>query len=145
MIAYDEGLPVDPSLTEFAPAVPSKDLLGADQVYLINLDRRPDRRRRMEASFDVLGVSAVRTPAVDGKAVADDAFLDAHGIRMMPDFVEPYHDRRYLTRGEVGCFLSHYNVWRDVLDKGYDQVIVFEDDIRFEPFFRAKVRRFAPF
>ena len=35
--------------------------------------------------------------------------------------------------------MSHYNVWLDVLKQGWHQVIVFEDDVRFEPFFRDKL------
>ena len=37
--------------------------------------------------------------------------------------------------------MSHYNVWKDVVDKGHHKVVVFEDDIRFEPFFRYSKHR----
>lgn len=46
-----------------------------------------------------------------------------------------------MTLGEIGCFLSHFKVWQDVLKNGYEKVLVLEDDVRFEPFFRAKVGR----
>jgi collagen beta-1,O-galactosyltransferase len=61
--------------------------------------------------------------------------LDGHGIKMMPEFEEPYHGRP-ITMGEVGCFMSHYNVWKDVIVNYYSKVVVLEDDVRFEPFFR---------
>jgi collagen beta-1,O-galactosyltransferase len=54
---------------------------------------------------------------------------------MMPEFEEPYHGRP-ITMGEVGCFMSHYNVWKDVIVNYYSKVVVLEDDVRFEPFFR---------
>ncbi|KAH3791990.1 hypothetical protein DPMN_145479 [Dreissena polymorpha] len=44
-----------------------------------------------------------------------------------------------MTMGEIGCFLSHYNIWQDVVAKGYEQVVVFEDDLKFEPYFRTKL------
>ncbi|XP_063244837.1 glycosyltransferase 25 family member-like [Bacillus rossius redtenbacheri] len=44
-----------------------------------------------------------------------------------------------MTMGEVGCFLSHYKIWKQVVEQGYSRVMVLEDDIRFEPFFRQKV------
>lgn len=44
-----------------------------------------------------------------------------------------------MTMGEIGCFLSHYFIWKDVVEKGYSEVVVFEDDLRFEPYFRAKL------
>lgn len=34
-------------------------------------------------------------------------------IDMLPGFVDPYRDRT-LTRGEIGCFLSHYFIWQQV-------------------------------
>ncbi|KAF4522607.1 hypothetical protein B566_EDAN003588 [Ephemera danica] len=60
------------------------------------------------------------------------------GIQMLPEYEDPYH-KRPLTMGEVGCFLSHYNIWKDVVSRGLRQVMVLEDDIRFEPFFRSKL------
>jgi len=38
---------------------------------------------------------------------------------------------RPMTMGEIGCFLSHYFIWKDMIDKGYKEIIVFEDDLRF--------------
>ena len=35
------------------------------------------------------------------------------GIDMLPNYKDPYSER-VLTRGEIGCFLSHYNVWKQV-------------------------------
>lgn len=39
--------------------------------------------------------------------------LQAMGIDMLPGYKDPYSDR-VLTKGEIGCFLSHYNVWKQV-------------------------------
>ena len=35
---------------------------------------------------------------------------------MLPEFSEPYHGRP-LTYGEIGCFMSHYNLWRETVDR----------------------------
>ena len=35
------------------------------------------------------------------------------GVQMLPDYKDPYHGRS-LTKGELGCFLSHYNTWKEV-------------------------------
>lgn len=35
------------------------------------------------------------------------------GIQMLPGYRDPYHGRP-LTKGELGCFLSHYNIWKEV-------------------------------
>ncbi|KAK9732200.1 Glycosyltransferase family 25 (LPS biosynthesis protein) [Popillia japonica] len=60
-------------------------------------------------------------------------------IKFLPNYADPYH-KRAMTMGEIGCFLSHYNIWKEIVDKEYDSILVLEDDIRFEPFFRSKVQ-----
>lgn len=39
--------------------------------------------------------------------------VEALGIQMLPGYQDPYHGRP-LTKGELGCFLSHYNIWKEV-------------------------------
>lgn len=46
-------LPTSPLLRPFLPLPPVKDKFNFDQVYLINLDRRQERRERMEQCFQV--------------------------------------------------------------------------------------------
>ena len=52
---------------------------------------------------------------------------------MMPEFSEPYHGRP-LTYGEIGCFMSHFNIWTEIVERDLDMSLVFEDDIRFTTF-----------
>lgn len=39
--------------------------------------------------------------------------IHSMGIHMLPGYSDPYHGRP-LTKGELGCFLSHYNIWKEV-------------------------------
>lgn len=39
--------------------------------------------------------------------------LKALSIDMLPGYRDPYSSRP-LTRGEIGCFLSHYYIWKEV-------------------------------
>lgn len=39
--------------------------------------------------------------------------IESLGIKMLPGYKDPYHGRP-LTKGELGCFLSHYNIWKEV-------------------------------
>lgn len=43
--------------------------------------------------------------------------VEALGIQMLPGYRDPYHGRP-LTKGELGCFLSHYNIWKEVGQSG---------------------------
>lgn len=38
---------------------------------------------------------------------------------MLPEYYDPFSGRT-LTKGEVGCFLSHYSIWKEVRDLGGD-------------------------
>ena len=44
-----------------------------------------------------------------------------------------------LLVGEIGCFMSHYSIWVDMLDKNYTEVIVFEDDLNIQPKFKERL------
>ncbi|XP_060602538.1 procollagen galactosyltransferase 1-like isoform X2 [Ruditapes philippinarum] len=132
-----EGRGLIPSPYLDVPMKP-KDRLGFDKVYMINLQRRSERRNRMLYVFDVLGIEAELIPAVDGKLI-NASYLKTLDIKILPGFSDPVKGRP-MTMGEIGCFLSHYFIWKDMVEKGYSEVVVFEDDLRFEPYFRTKLR-----
>ncbi|XP_053293980.1 procollagen galactosyltransferase 2 [Pleuronectes platessa] len=111
--------------------------MGFDEIFLINLKRRSDRRDRMLSSLAVLGINATLTEAVDGKAL-NSSQLQAMGIDMLPGYKDPYSER-VLTRGEIGCFLSHYNIWKQVVQQKLQRVLLLEDDVRFEARFRSRL------
>lgn len=128
---------VKPSQLLFIPPKP-RDMMGFDEIFLINLKRRTDRRERMLNTLDVLGLEVTVTEAVDGKAL-NSSKLQALGIEMMPDYKDPYSGR-VLTRGEIGCFLSHHVTWTQVVERGLQSVLVLEDDVRFEPRFKKRLQ-----
>nr|XP_055058827.1 procollagen galactosyltransferase 2 isoform X3 [Misgurnus anguillicaudatus] len=119
--------------TSFKP----KDTMAFNQVYLINLKHRADRKDRMLRSLEVLGIDVTITDAVDGKAL-NLSQLKALGIEMLPGYKDPYSER-VLTKGEVGCFLSHFNIWKKVVELQQQQVLVLEDDVRFQPDFKSRL------
>ncbi|XP_052823543.1 procollagen galactosyltransferase 1 [Octopus bimaculoides] len=121
----------------FQPVKSSK--LGFDQIYLINLIRRPQRRRKMLMSLRELGIEIFILNAVDGKTL-NDTYLKQLGVKQLPGYADPYHGRQ-MTMGEIGCFLSHFVIWKDVVDNNYRKALVFEDDVRFEIFFRQKLEK----
>ena len=117
--------------------MPKKSKLGFDEIFMVNLERRPDRYERMKYNFDQLGIDYKWVPAMDGRTITED-FLAEAGIKMLPEFSEPYHGRA-LTYGEIGCFLSHYRLWQQIVEEELDLVLIFEDDIKFEPYFISKL------
>lgn len=125
--------------SKYIPA-PSKqpDKLGFDEVFMINLIRRTDRRDRMLRALYEQEIECKVIAAVDGKAM-NVSEINSLGIHMMPGYSDPYHGRP-LTKGELGCFLSHYNIWKEIAERGLKTSLVIEDDLRFEIFFKRRLK-----
>ncbi|XP_004646661.1 procollagen galactosyltransferase 2 [Octodon degus] len=101
--------PMEPSqFVSVAPKYPDK--MGFDEIFMINLKRRKDRRDRMLRTLYEQEIEVKIVEAVDGK-------------------------------GEIGCFLSHYSVWKEVIDRELEKTLVIEDDVRFEHQFKKKLMK----
>jgi len=94
--------------------------MSIDHVYCINLERRRDRKESASKQFSIHGIENVEFfNATDGK-------LDA------PEDLN-------ISKPEWGCADSHIRVWRDIVDKGYETVLVFEDDAKISKGFINKL------
>ncbi|KAF0037660.1 hypothetical protein F2P81_010534 [Scophthalmus maximus] len=124
------------SFLSLPPKQPNK--MGFDEVFMINLVRRADRRERMLRTLYEQELSCKVVAAVDGKAL-NKSDVESMGIKMLPGYKDPYHGRP-LTKGELGCFLSHYNIWKEIADRGLQTSLVIEDDLRFEVFFKHRLQ-----
>ncbi|NXC79997.1 GT252 galactosyltransferase, partial [Cercotrichas coryphoeus] len=109
----------------------------SSQIFMINLKRRKDRRDRMLRTLYEQEIAVKVVEAVDGKAL-NTSQLKALSIEMLPGYRDPYSSRP-LTRGEIGCFLSHYYIWKEVVSRGLEKTLVIEDDVRFEHQFKRKL------
>uniref|UniRef100_A0A8D2LTN3 Cerebral endothelial cell adhesion molecule n=1 Tax=Varanus komodoensis TaxID=61221 RepID=A0A8D2LTN3_VARKO len=137
--AMVDGPPMLPSRHVYLPPKqPTK--IGFDEVFLINLVRRPDRKERMLAALLELEIDSVVVPAVDGSAL-NSSDIKKLGVDLLPGYYDPFAGRT-LTKGEVGCFLSHHRVWQEVrVARGLERSIVLEDDVRFEAYFKKRLLR----
>uniref|UniRef100_A0A4W3GK77 Cerebral endothelial cell adhesion molecule n=1 Tax=Callorhinchus milii TaxID=7868 RepID=A0A4W3GK77_CALMI len=134
--ALIDGPPMMPSqFVHLPPKHPDK--MRFDEIFLINLRRRPERRERMLQSLYEQEIDCKLVDAVDGSAL-NSSTLKAMGIDMLPGYNDPF-SHRTLTKGEVGCFLSHYNIWKEIVDRKLNNILVFEDDVRFEAYFKRKL------
>ncbi|KAM4747557.1 procollagen galactosyltransferase 1 [Rhinophrynus dorsalis] len=129
--------PAEPSsFLSIHPKVPDK--VSLDEIFLINLKHREDRRKRMKRTLYELQIDYKLSDAVYGK-VMNETEVTAMGIKMLPGYKDPYHGRP-LTRGEMGCFLSHYNIWKEISERSLSISAVFEDDLRFEIYFKRRLQ-----
>jgi GR25 family glycosyltransferase involved in LPS biosynthesis len=90
------------------------------QAYCINLERNPERRENVQGEFEREGLDVAFFRATDGKAEAPEGL--------------------FITKSEWGCADSHIRVWRDMVEKGHEMALVFEDDIQLVPNFNSKLQ-----
>uniref|UniRef100_A0A8C3A291 Cerebral endothelial cell adhesion molecule n=1 Tax=Cyclopterus lumpus TaxID=8103 RepID=A0A8C3A291_CYCLU len=114
-----------------------RDLMGFNEIYLINLRRRPDRRDHMLFSLNELEIDVKVVDAVDGNAL-NSTDIKILGVDLLPGYYDPFSGRT-LTKGEVGCFLSHYFIWKEMVDLQMNMTLVLEDDVRFQANFKRRV------
>ena len=88
------------------------------KLYVINLDRAPERLERIGALLGAMGVPFERVPAVDGKLLPPP-----------PDKVPD--DAHMMTRSEIALIESHRKCWTLFEESGENACIVLEDDVHF--------------
>lgn len=90
-------------------------------IFVINLDRSPERLTSMQAQARALGLRFERVPAVDGTRA-----LPAWArVQFLNELGEPHGE---LSQGEVGCYASHLLVMSKIIGRHQAAAIVLEDD-----------------
>src|ERR1700722_4546833 len=129
-------------------------MANIDFIYVINLDPRPERYERTMEALKPYGIVPYRFSAVNGWKLSNEA-IDELGIVYKPSMPEGpicsvyrhvdgkeyisyeimkeegvcYYSHS-LSRGAIGCLLSHLSILQDAYDSGYETVWIMEDDIR---------------
>lgn len=98
----------------------SSGLNGVDQIYVINLDERPEKWERIRVVFDALKLFPTRVPAINGWRLEKKAMLK---------LVKKGNFHSYNNCGKIGCTLSHLKVWKDAIGRNFKIIWVVEDDI----------------
>lgn len=83
-----------------------------DEIFLVSLDRRPDRRENALNQLSNVGIVPRVFAAIDGSKLG---LKDANN---------------QFTPGMIGCFLSHYIIFHTAFYNNYTKILVFEDDCK---------------
>lgn len=109
-----------------------KNGVRLDMIYYINLDRRTDRNQHfLKQCRDAgLEMSTVRRfTGIDGKT-----FTPTRGEEAMFTGCK-YKDSPFI-RNLMGNQLSHYYILQDMMEKGYENILILQDDVVFRSQFR---------
>ncbi len=102
------------------------------QIFIVNLEKSKDRRDYMEQLCNSKGIRATFITGVYGKDLSLDAVRDICNQDKAKAIIG-----RELLLGEIGCTLSHKNIYRRMVDENISEALVLEDDVYFEPFFQS--------
>jgi GR25 family glycosyltransferase involved in LPS biosynthesis len=107
------------------------------KIYFINLDRRPDRYEHFlkqchDNNIDYNKITRFR--AIDGKTYEfnkeeKDMFKNVD-----------YRTQNFAKR-IMGNQLSHYNILKEMVDKNYNYIIIFQDDIQLRNDFISELEK----
>ncbi len=93
------------------------------KIVVINLDNRKDRLQTFNTTNPNLTYE--RYSAVDGNSLSYTQLLK-DGFDVNHDWIDPLL-KTPLTKGEVGCFLSHWNLWNKCIEEN-ESLLILEDD-----------------
>lgn len=127
-----------------------------DQVYLLNMDRRPDRLEQFNKRASKWGISFKRVSAVDGSLEDNQRQYDAIQDRLKSLYGYLGHRFQYesssyweykseaerishllqkggktYSAGGYGYLKTYKSIIENAIEKGYDRIVVFDDDCLF--------------
>ena len=86
--------------------------------FVINLDSSPERLAGISERLNELGIPFERIPAINGLALSDEQV--AALTYPLDHFESRIRFPRELSKGEIGCFLSHRMCWQRLLESKDD-------------------------
>jgi len=92
-------------------------------TFIIHMDHETQKRTLLEEQLRREQVPYEFVSAVDGQN--DD--LSRYTFSVLSSWSEPY-TRKTLTKGEIGCALSHYRLWERIVHEQLPYTLILEDD-----------------
>lgn len=107
-----------------------------EKIYYINLDKRKDRDKNVKQQLAKYNLSrhTKRISAVDGSLInMNNINYDIITEKGKHDITTTDHKNKIqgitLTKGALGCALSHRSIWNDIINNNVSEALILEDDI----------------
>ena len=122
----------------------AKFTMNNTAIYMINLDRNQDR---LESFIEQYMMSDLRYKQFHRIAAVDGTSINVKDVVSPTAFDEitqiektGYRTKHYqLTRGAIGCYLSHIKAYDYIAAGEADYGLIFEDDVKIDPVLLAKL------
>ncbi|WP_241189797.1 glycosyltransferase family 25 protein [Enterobacter ludwigii] len=88
------------------------------KIFIVNLKKSVERRKKMEAQLNALGLSAEFIEAVDGRLMSEE---ERKGVTANVNYA--------FLPGEIGCALSHQKIYKKMIDEKIGEALILEDDV----------------
>jgi glycosyl transferase family 25 len=111
-------------------------------IVCISLDRRTDRWKNVQVAAAAANLTVSRVSAVD----ASEFVPHKHPAVSLATAHNIYYKMRRShyeidAGGAVGASLSHFKVWKQLLDSSAPAMIIFEDDIHIPPDLKMRLEK----
>jgi len=93
-------------------------------AFVLHLTRATARRDNARTLVETCGLPGELWPAVDGAALGTGEVVERVGTHL---FAPSYPFA--LRPGEIGCFLSHREIWAEIVRRSLSRALVIEDDV----------------
>lgn len=133
---------------QFHPLFAFLNSKGLDAFYVINLEKRFDRKLRVSREFSRIGINPIFVKGVDANFDADakrrffNYKLKEVGASVFTDHIKIdvlKKMQRYVHLGAFGYNLSQKKVFKDAIRCGHRKICVFDDDVFFTDQFKEKL------
>lgn len=106
-------------------------------VFIVNLKSDKEKRHLMQKQLDEAGIKYEFVDAIDGSKLSDQ---EKEKVYSPQKAIEVF--KRELSNGEIGCALSHLNIYRKMIEQKVEYAVILEDDVEICPDFLNLIKNF---
>jgi len=103
------------------------------KIYVVSLKEAKERRKHIKTQLEKINIEYEIIDAIYGKSLSNEELKQKCDM----EIVNKYPN--WLTKGAIGCALSHYKIYNKILQDGVDYGIVLEDDAKLLPKFEKVI------
>ncbi len=92
------------------------------KIFVINLEKSREKKDKITSLLNNYTADYEFFKATNGTELKNNEY----NINL--EWYNPC-DNTHITLGEIGCAISHYTLWKKIIDENIESAIIFEDDI----------------